>query len=166
MKAWLQRSVEEQRLLNPAFCSLLLWHSASGYKKASSISEPMPFAETFLVLPAVLHSEARNSLPRTVATSLAVWTGENAMTRAIIADRARLLVPFTKEAILFGSSHGLLTFSGGGILANRDWSEQIESANFGSDEVQSCCKRAAFVGRWFAKTGDAETVMALLGVQP
>jgi hypothetical protein len=166
VKAWLQRPAEEQRLLNPGFCSLLLWHSASGFRKESGSSEPMPFAETFLVLPAVLHSETRNSLPRTIATSLALWASENPVSRAIIADRARLLVPFTKEAIMFGSQHGLLSFSGAGILADGPSYRKIASADSGSAEVQSCMKHAAFVGRWFAKTGDVETVMALLGVQP
>jgi len=95
-----------------------------------------------------------------------VWVSENPLSRAIIADRARLLVPFTKEAILFGALHGVLTFSRGGIVANLKSQKRISSTPSSSDEVEACVKRAAFVGRWFAKTGDAETVMALLGVQP
>jgi ABC-three component (ABC-3C) system Middle Component 3 len=166
VKPWLQRSVEEQRLLNPAFCSVLLWHAAAGYRRESNDSTSMPFAETLLILPAVLHSETRNLLPRTIATSLSVWVGENTLSRAIIADRSRLLVPFTKEAILFGAVHSVLTFSGGGIVANPQVHQRISSTRFGSDEVAACMKGAGFVGRWFAKTGDAETVMALLGLQP
>jgi ABC-3C biological conflict system middle component len=166
VKPWLERSVEEQRLLNPGFCSVLLWHSAAGYRRQATNSGSMPFAEMFLVLPTVLHSETRNLLPRTTATSLSVWVSENPLSRAIIADRARLLVPFTKEAIVFGALHGALTFSAGGIIANPQSQQRISSMPTGSAEVDACVKRAAFVGKWFAKTGDAETVMALLGVQP
>lgn len=126
----------------------------------------MPFAEAFLVLPAVLHAETRQSLPRTITTSLAAWVGENPVSRAIIADRARPLVPFTKEAILFGSLHGALRISGSGFMAEASWAQRITSEAADSDEVQTCLKRSAFVGRWFARTGDVETVLALLGVQP
>jgi hypothetical protein len=35
-----------------------------------------------------------------------------------------------------------------------------------SDEVKACIKRAAFLGKWFALSGDYTTVMALWGVTP
>jgi Family of unknown function (DUF6521) len=31
MKHWAERTREEQRLLNPSFCSVLLWYAAQGY---------------------------------------------------------------------------------------------------------------------------------------
>ncbi|HMJ05768.1 MAG TPA: three component ABC system middle component, partial [Chthoniobacterales bacterium] len=163
---WSQRPLEEQRLLNPSFCAILLWHAASGYRREAAASGAMPFAETFLVLPAVLHAEARQSLPKTISTSLAAWVGENPVSRAIIADRARSLVPFTKEAMLFGALHGALRVSGVGLAPDLSWAQRITSDVPDSEEVQSCVKRSTFVGRWFGRTGDAETVLALFGVQP
>ena len=100
----------------------------------------------------------------TITTSLAAWVGENPVSRAIIADRARPLVPFTKEAILFGSLHGALRISGSGLIADASWAQRITSEVADTDEVQTCLKRSAFVGRWFARTGDVETVLALIGV--
>ena len=166
MKTWLERSHEEQRLLNPSFCAVLLWNSASGYRRQSHDSGSLPFPEAFLVLPAVLHAETRNSLPRSITTSLAVWVEENPLSRAVIRDRARLLVPFTKEAILFGLTHKIFRLYRGGISAEPQWKQKIEATVEASDEVEFCAKRATFLGRWFAKTGDVETVMALLGVRP
>lgn len=166
MNAWSQRPVEEQRLLNPSFCSLLIWHAASGYKGEADTKTSMPYAEAFLVLPAVLHAETRALLPKNIRTSLASWIGENPVARAIIADRARSLVPFTKEAILFGAFQGILHISESAITSDAMWRTRISSLHPDSAEVQSCYSRSTFVGRWFARTGDVETVFALFGVRP
>jgi hypothetical protein len=167
MKHWAERTREEQRLLNPSFCSVLLWYAAQGYAAGLDTHPAMPFEETFLVLPMVLHRDIRDSLPRTTATSLAVWLGEHPLGRAMIPDRARLLVPFTKEAMRFGGAHGLLQFSHSALLAKLDWKTKVTSAlSEASEEVRLCAKRAEFVGKWFAKAGNAETVMSIIGVRP
>lgn len=167
MNRWSERPPEEQRLLNPSFCSLLLWHSARAHEEADRTRSGMAFESSFLVLPMVLHRETRESLPTKVTTSLPVWLGRNPLAPSTIADRARSLVPFTKEALRFGGAYGVLQFNRTIIRANSDWKGRMESAlEDTSDEVRACAKRAEFVGRWFAKTGNAETVLTLLGVQP
>jgi hypothetical protein len=96
-----------------------------------------------------------------------VWLGRNPLAPSTIADRARSLVPFTKEALRFGGAYGVLQFNQTIISANPDWKRRMATAlEHTSDEARECAKRAEFVGRWFAKTGDAETVLSLLGVQP
>lgn len=167
MRRWSERPPEVQRLLNPSFCSLLLWHSACGHAEASQEKIGIAFEECFLVLPMVLHRESRESLPTMVSTSLPVWLGRNPLAPSTIADRARALVPFTKEALRFGGSYGVLKFHHTDILANLDWKKRMAAAlKNSSDEVRTCARRAEFLGRWFAKTGNAETVLSLLGVQP
>lgn len=167
MNRWLERPNEEQRLLNPAFCSVLLWHAALGYALESQRHLAMPFEESFLVMPMVLHRETRDSLPRNVITSLAAWINTYPLARVTIADRGQLLVPFTKEAIYFGGVHGLFRFPHGGVQANSDWRRKISRIlNDSSDEVRQCNKRAEFVGKWFARAGNPETVLAFLGVRP
>jgi hypothetical protein len=165
MMDWVTRSPEERGLLNPSFCSVLMWQAADGHAADSSLA--LPFDLAFLVLAIVLHLETRESLPRSVATSLAVWLEEKSLARSRIADRSRTLVPFTKEALNFGGLHGLLILSPGIIRANLDWRKKISaSLRASSEEVRACSKRAQFVGRWFSKTGSAATVMALIGVRP
>jgi len=67
----------------------------------------------------------------------------------------------------FGGAYGALQFNQTIIYANPDWKKRMATAlKDSSDEVRGCAKRAEFVGRWFAKTGNAETVLSLLGVQP
>lgn len=167
MNKWHERAIEEQRLLNPSFCSMLLWFSSAGHAGVSHQNSGLSFEECFLVLPMVLHREVRESLPTKITTSLAVWIGDNPLAPATIADRAHTLVPFTKEAIRFAGGYGVLQFDGTDVRANLDWRKRMTAALAdSSEEVHTCAKRAEFVGRWFAKTGNAETVMSLLGVQP
>ena len=168
MNPWKERNKEEQRLLNPSFCALLLWNAATGFAtEKSRYGRLMPLEEAFLVLSMVLHKETRDALPRSPATSLAVWASENPLARATVADRARVLVPFTKEALLFGGLHDLFEFPPHSVAANADWKGKISSIlTQTSDEVRFCVKRAAFLGRWFARSGNAETVLSIIGVRP
>lgn len=165
MTPWTERSSEERALLNPSFCSLLLWHAASGHKAKDGLL--LAFDQTFLVLPFVLHRDTRESLPRTARTSLAVWLAEHPLARSRVASRARLLVPFTKESLLFGGVHGLFRFHDGFLLPELGWKSSVtRTVADASDEVRECLKRAEFVGGWFAQAGSASSVLALLGVRP
>lgn len=166
MMRWEERAIEERALLNPSFCGVLLWHASAGYRAMTSGS-PLPLELSFLVLPLVLHRETREALPKGVTTSLAVWLEENALTRARFPERARSLVPFTREALLLGGAHGMLLVSPSGVVEGGDWKKKISAElKAASDEVRSCAKRSEFVGRWFAAAGTPATVMALWGVRP
>lgn len=165
MTPWSQRSREERALLNPSFCASLLWHATRGY--AGVGSGALSFEEAFLVLPFVLHRDTREALPRSTSTSLAVWLEENPLARGRIASRARILVAFTKEGMSFGGVHGLVRLEGGRLHAEEAWRRAVNrSLGASSDEVRECAKRAEFVGKWFALTGSAPTVLALIGVRP
>ena len=165
MTIWSSRSIEERNLLNPGFCSLLLWHSAVGY--ATESEGAMPIELSFLVLPLVLHRETREDLPQNIKSSLPSWIAEYPLVQTRLGERARALRPFTREALLFGGSNGLLSLSPDGVRANAAMTKRVVTGlKQASDEVRACAKRAEFLGRWFEKAGDKETVMALLGVRP
>ncbi len=164
---WSERPPEEQRLLNPSFCTLLLWHSARAHADIGNNRVGIEFEKCFLVLPIILHREIRESLPRMVTTSLPIWLGNNPLAPSTIADRARLLVPFTKDALRFGGIHGILQFEQSIVKANPDWKKKIiRTLRDSSDEVRNCATRAEFLGKWFSRAGNAETVLSLLGVKP
>ena len=165
MTEWQKRPSEERALLNPAFCSALMWKASTGY--ACAADSVLPFDLAFLVLPIVLHRATRESLPTKSTSSLPAWLHDHPLSRPVIADRARLLRPFTKEALLFGGSHGLLHIDGKGVAARDGWAKRITSQlKELSEEVRDCAKRAEFVGKWFAKAGTSSTVMAIVGVKP
>ena len=165
MTRWSERSREEQALLNPAFCSLLLWWAARGYANVNL--DGLSFEEAFLVLPMVLHRATRETLPRDTRTSLAVWISTNPLAQGRIATRSKALVTFTREGILFGGMQGAIQVQSGRLRPNDDWRRSISrSLRDTSDEVRLCARRAEFVGRWFAQTGNGATVLALIGVRP
>ena len=74
-KIWSERPIEIAHLLNPAFCSTLLFESITGYKQENGSG--MPFATAFLVLPVVLHKPTRDHLPKSIATKLHAWIQDN-----------------------------------------------------------------------------------------
>jgi hypothetical protein len=162
---WRDRSIEERHLLNPSFCSVLLWQGASAFM--TKRSPAMPLALSFLVLPFVLHRATRESLPRTTATSLATWLAGQPLIRSRVAERASALRPYTTEALVFGGVHGLLRLDADGVRAAGSMKKAVNaSLRTTSAEVRSCAKSAALLGKWFEKAGGIETVLALLGVRP
>jgi len=165
MTPWATRALEERSLLNPSFCSLLIWHAAAGLGSADQ--RRLSFEESFLILPLTLHRQTRDSLPRDTRTSLANWLETNPLARGVVASRAEFLVPFTKEALTFGGIHRLFHFEQGGIVADTSWEPALKgSLKSSTDEVKHCAKRASFVGKWFACGGSSTTVLALMGVRP
>lgn len=164
MTTWIDRSIEERALLNPAFCAALMWNFASS---TADDQRALSFAEAFLVLPIVLPRSSRDALPRSTRTSLAAWLDENPSFQATLVARARAMVPFTKEALIFGGTREFLHLSPDEIRANAAMKRRINAAiKHSSAETQACHKKATFLGSWFIETGAANTVMALLGVRP
>lgn len=165
MTSWAERSLEERNLLNPGFCAMLVWQAAQGYSSERPL--PLSIGLSFLVLPFVLHKETRESLPTNIRTSLPTWLAEHPIVRTRLGERASRLRAFTKEALIFGGSHGLLAVAQDGVRANANMKRRVRVAlKATSDEVRDCAKRAEFLGRWLEKAGGPETVMALLGVRP
>lgn len=165
MTAWIDRTIEERALLNPAFCALLIWHFASAGGVQGN--RALTFAESYLVLPIVLPKNSREALPRSTRTSLAAWMDENPSFQATLAVRSRAMVPFTKDALIFGGTRQFLQVSTDAVRASSEWKRLANSTlRQSSSETQACLKKAAFLGTWFLETGTANTVMALLGVRP
>lgn len=161
---WSERPLEQARLLNPAFVGTLLWSCARAYQ--TTADRPQPYALSFLVAPVVLHKRTRESLPTTTRTSLVSWVGENPRVIVGFAERARSLVPLVKEAVLFASNGGLLQVQESRVIAEARPRSMARFEREASDEVKACIKKAEFLGKWFALSGDYTTVMALWGVAP
>ncbi len=168
MKAWAERAHEERHLLNPAFCSALLWAAARGAAaRSSSTRTSLYFFEAFLILPLVLHQKTRKTIPSNLTSSLPVWVNAQPLIVASLPNRARSLVPYTKEAISFGGCNRLIEVTEDKILsspaAELSMKRMIRQS---SEEVRECMKKAEFVGKWFAHTGSPETIFTLLGIRP
>jgi ABC-3C biological conflict system middle component len=158
----MRRPAEIRTLLNPAFCSLLLREAAKSY--AARTHTELPVALSFLVLPIVLHRPTREMLPRTSRSKMHVWIRENAIVRIGFARRASELVPYTREALVFGMVHNSLKLGPEGAIGAGDAGDSYSPATH--TEARSCLNGATLVGKLFAAAGDAGTILVAWGVRP
>lgn len=168
MRSWENRSTEIANLLNPAFLSAIIYQSIKGYTVETNKIQ-CPYILPFLVTSLVLHKRTRDSLPRQVTSTFSTWLTQISGSHAKVnySERTKELVPFVKEAIMFGLTKQLLILDGNGSFnINQDVSFPTHIDNSITNEVANCYKKAYFCGRWIARAGKIETVMALLGVKP
>lgn len=164
MRSWRERSSEEAHLLNPAFCCINLIAACVGY--SDSADRPLPFALGFVVLPLTLHRRTRESLPRSIRTSIPSWLQKNMDARLGFHNRVMALRPYTREALRYGLGVGWIKVDrSGGLSAAADIlvRQSIRSLN---GEARECVTRAKFLGRWLGRSPSTETTMALWGIRP
>jgi len=170
LRPWHKRSIEEANLLNPAFLSIILQQSIKGYSDTTQSNAP--YVLPFLVTSIVLHKRTRDALPERINTTFLTWISQLQGSNAKIGypERTRSIVPYVKEAVTFALTNNL-------VVADKDGSLKVKKqiivptcsncSNYSlTDEVVVCFKKAHFCGRWLARAGKIETVMALLGVKP
>src|SRR5262245_13069905 len=114
MKPWSQRPSEIANNLNPAFCGWLLREATEGYCSVTPAGIPFPLV--FLILPVVLHRPTRALLPRSTVTALRPWLRAHPEARIGLAERAAELAEITRDAVLFLTSHRLVSVTDAGTL--------------------------------------------------
>lgn len=162
---WTERPRDEASLFNPAFLSAMLSQVADGHRKESGCG--LPWTLGFIALPAVLHKETREALPRSISTSMAAWTRDHALLVGSLPQRACVLRPRISEALLFGLAHGLLVHKDGRLVPGRrrhrtssdPWREP-------TNDFRQCASKAGLFGRWCARSGMPATIYALWGARP
>ena len=163
MTVWTRRPIEIANLFNPAFCAIVLRDSIRGYNSIANRS--MPYSLVFLIPPIVLHEQTRLSLPRSTRTKLHSWLHNNPWVKVSFAERTRRLIPYTKEAIIFGVQREIIEFDHQGNLNHVP--RKLSPSRWEADaEAEQCVKKAAFLGRWFAESGDPTTIYPLWGIRP
>ena len=129
----------------------------------------MPFPLIFIVLPLVLSPKMREILPSTTNKNFYSWLKEHPQIYIRFSNRAKSLVPYTKESIAFGIKQRIFQVNNDGriILVRKKkpfrnprqiWSKE-------SDAYQ-CYSKANFVGKWFTKISDASNIFVALGIRP
>lgn len=162
---WPDRSSEEANLLNPAFLATLIDSAAGGYRELAASALPWPLV--FLALPAVLHKQTRESLPRNVRSSMAGWVRAHPLEVREISERMPSIRGTVSEAVVFGLVHGTIVRDGAGLLPGRRARRRpSEPRREPTEDFTSCATRARFFGRWCAVSGSTATVFALWGVRP
>src|SRR5690349_18318254 len=99
MLTWEDRPTEVANLLNPAFCGEVQRRCLRAYERQAS--QHLPYPLIFLVLPILLHGRTRNLISRPQRQNLHAWLHAHPDVKVGFADRARTLVPVTREAVSF-----------------------------------------------------------------
>ncbi|MEA3200921.1 MAG: hypothetical protein QOE90_2349 [Thermoplasmata archaeon] len=153
---------EVANLINPSFCGYLLRRAAEGYAKERGTG--IPFELTFLVLPIVLHEETRQALPPNIRTKMHPWLQETPVARLGFASRARALSTFTRNGLLFASTHGIARVDQDGRVWPTPFTPKKPPVK--AAEVRECLDTAELVGRWLAQAGNPATIYLMWGIQP
>lgn len=163
MLTWDDRPVEVANLLNPAFCGEVLRRCIRAYQ--SQASQRFPYPLLFLVLPILLHGNTRNQISRPQRQSLHAWLHEHPDTKVGFAERARSLVPVTREALAFLLHSGAVEVDDQGSVGSTYYERRSRTVQVDGD-VADCYAKAEVVGRWFARAGTTATIFAMWGVRP
>ena len=159
------QSLENRRLLNPAFSGSLIVRACHGFVRESKMG--LPYLYAYLILPLILHPETRERLPITITSRLSAWAERNSDLTPLILRRASELAVTTREALFLISTAELVALDDLGRLSPRIAERRL--TNFenetSSEEVSDCLKKAHFVGRWLATAGTVPTVLTVLGVR-
>ena len=158
-------TLEERRLLNPAFVGTLLLRAAIGH--VNEVQRPLPYVHTYLIPPLLLHRETRERLPQSVVTTLVTWVERNSDLLMLLPRRIAELAPTTRDALLFITATKAATLGTAGEvepLIDQRCLVKFEKET-PSPEVSDCLRRAHFVGRWLGSAGSIPTVLTALGVQ-
>lgn len=163
-KEWAVRPSDVANLFNPAFLSMILRRAVDGYEKLSE--EGMPFEMAFIVVPLVLHEHTRDTLP-TIATTMQTWIQENREVLIGFPRRAKEIVPFVREGLMFGVQRNVLTIEISGSLSPGA-QKLVGVTQFQqlSDEVKNIYGKSEFIGRWLTQQSNVTTVFAMLGIKP
>lgn len=157
---WENRSWVSASMLNPALIASIVVAAAEGHEYESD--DPMPWELAFLVPPMVLHRDTREALPTRITSHAAKWVNAHASLLAAFPQRVTGMLPYTREGLRYALRSGAATLSGAHLRGEGSW--KLDKKR--SPELALLITQAAFLGRWFAKTGSSTTVYALFGVAP
>jgi hypothetical protein len=161
MNIWNKRVPEIAYLLNPAFCSSIIYHVILEYQKRAK--REFPFTLVYLILPIVLHKSTRERI--TSRTNMVVWIQKYPDVLVGFPRRAKSLVPFSNEAVEFLLQLNILEIVHGELSVVKTISKTKIKA-ITDQEILECYNKAEHVGRWFAQMGAEENIYAVWGVKP
>jgi hypothetical protein len=162
MKKWTERPAEVAHLLNPAFCSRLLYGTIRSYN--DEVQRGLPFSLVYLVLPLLLHKATRQSINS--RTQFLIWQQRNEHLLVYFAERAEQLVQITNEAMEFLLHTGYISVNQSGELMATPTKRALHKTKFADEEIKECITKSEHIAKWFARAGKAETIYITLGVRP
>jgi hypothetical protein len=149
-------------LFNPAYCAAILHKASSGFQATKGTG--FPYALGFIALPLVLHPASAERLPSSSKTRLHGWLLGNPDVMVGLAERARSLAPFVREAIAFGLRAQIFQ------LSEPDMLVPLSSTLMGKWDKRPynslTAKRALVLGKLLSQVNEVSTVFTLFGLRP
>lgn len=166
LEKWRDRPIEEANLFNPAFLCALVHEFLKDYVKAQANGAPMTVV--VIAMTVTLHRSSRERLPNRTVTPLYGWLQENEDLLIGFAIRGKNIVPYIKEAILFGIATETLATGKGHCLLPGSKKATFPNSfiEMTTPEMKSIIDRAKFMGRWLSNSGSEISVAAAWGVKP
>lgn len=163
MVSWNERPNEIANLINPAFCSIILFDAINAYYTIKK--KGMPYAISFIILPIILHKRTRDKLPATSRSKYYAWIQQNPEVKIDFNIRTKNLVPYTKEAIQYGIINLLFSIDENGEFIPKRFKEK-EKPWLQTNEPLICREKASFLGKWLTQSEDVSTIYSLWGIRP
>ncbi|QDK78350.1 hypothetical protein EXU85_06940 [Spirosoma sp. KCTC 42546] len=164
LPTWNDRPVTVAHLLNPAFCGEILRRCSESYKKNHIDKKSLPFALCFVVLPLVLHLSIRTALPKKSNRRLVDWVEDNKYLVLKLPGLIRMLIPYTKEAIMFLMIYDVVIINTVGEIEVIKKSPKYKVPE--AIETLECFSKAEIIGSWFAKSGSFQSIFIIFGIRP
>ena len=136
-------------MLNPAFCAEIMRLCFLGYTKEKK--ENFPFPLNYLILPLILHSEARKELPDRINVDLKKWVLNNDELVFLLYEKIVSMRPYTNESIFFLLNQDFIQLSNNGTIILTKLTEHKKTTD-GDDYFE----KGLFLGRWFSRYSTAE----------
>ena len=162
MRAWDKRVPEIAYLLNPPFCARIMLSAIRAYVLESERS--MPFPLVYLILPLVLHKETRKQINS--VSRMSSWIKSHPEALLGFSERAKGLIRITNEAYEYLAASGLIEMNGNAELAPKMAKKSLSETKFTEGDVNECIGKAKHVGKWFARSGNVETIYICWGIRP
>lgn len=166
LEKWKDRPIEEANLFNPAFLCGLTHEFLRDYVKVQAGGAPLTVV--VIGMTTTLHRASRERLPNRTVTPLYAWLQDNEDLLIEFASRAKNIVPYIKEAILFGMATETLAAGDGHnlLLGAKKATFPKSFIDTTTAEMRSIIDRAKFMGRWLSNSGSEISVAAAWGVKP
>ena len=161
MDVWDKRAPEIAYLLNPAFCSSIIYNVIFEYQKKTK--RGFPFTLVYLALPIIFHKSTRERI--TSRTNMVIWIQKNPDVLIGFPGRAKSLVPFANESVEFLLMLNILEAMHSELTVVKTLSKAKIDAIV-DPEILECFNKAEHLGRWFAQMGAEENIYAVWGVRP
>jgi len=165
MLEWEERPFEIAYGLNPAFLAILIYQAVKSFEKKNS--DGMPYVLSALVIPLVFYKPIREILPKLETENIHDWLENNPQILINLSTKISQLIPYFKEAIVFGMQHQILNINHYGKLTTTLNKLDLNSLNWiHSSKTYQVSEKAKFLGKWFSELDNPEIIYRSLGIKP